>query len=98
MRLELSCLSEASSFRLGKCDDFLALERQPAVFLFVIFFFLMAERKSKCLLNRRILEKEKPLRLEQKNFNYQNLSFTYLFFLMAERKSKPLQLELSKIT
>jgi hypothetical protein len=58
-------LSEASSFRLGKCDDFLALERQPAVFLFVIFFFLMAERKSKCLLNRRILEKEKPLRLEQ---------------------------------
>jgi hypothetical protein len=40
-------LSEASSFRLGKCDDFLALERQPAVFLFVIFFFLMAERKSK---------------------------------------------------
>ena len=44
-----SCLSEASSFRLGKCDDFLALERQPAVFLFVIFFFLMAERKSKSI-------------------------------------------------
>ena len=27
----------------------LALERQPAVFLFVIFFFLMPERKSKSL-------------------------------------------------
>ena len=72
-----SCLSEASSFRLGKCDYFLALERQPAVFLFVIFFFLMAERKSKCLLNRRKLEKWKSQRLEQKT------SITKIFLLQT---------------
>ena len=48
-------LFERSEFFLFRNNvKILASERQPAVFLFVIFFFLMAERKSK------------PLRLEQK--------------------------------
>ena len=74
-----SCLSVASSFRLGKCDDFLALERQPALFLFVSFSFV------------RTKGKRKTLQLEQKNFNYQNLSFTYLFFLSQKEKVNPCQ-------
>ena len=68
-----SCLSVASSFRLGKYVDFLAPERSRR-FSFCFFFFV------------RTKEKEKPA-ARAENFNYQNLSFTNIFFPMAERKS-----------
>ena len=72
-----SCLSVASSFRLGKYDDFLAPERQPAVFLFVIFFFLMAERKSKSPAKPQNRKKfvEYQLVMQMKIFPLHNFSF-----------------------
>ena len=69
-----SCLSVASSFRLGKYVDFLAPERSRQSFFLLSFsFWWQKEKVNACL----IVE----------YFNYQNLSFTNNFFPMAERKS-----------
>jgi hypothetical protein len=73
-------LFERSEFFLFRKNvKILASERQPALFLFVSFSFV------------RTKGKRKTLRLEQKNFNYQNLSFTYLFFLSQKEKVNPCQ-------
>ncbi|MBR5193238.1 MAG: hypothetical protein IKW37_02315 [Bacteroidaceae bacterium] len=73
-------MSEASSFRLGKYDDFLAPERSRRFFFLFLFLLCGQKEKEKSLLKRRKLQLPK--------------SFFYkLFISKAERKSKPLLLK-----